>query len=141
MTREDLFVSPDLKIQAWVMDNGEVCWRYPAIIEAFHQLAGQSILILGFDIVTFAGQDGKQVHFWGTSGYSIDEQLRVSPWQEVVQTALELATRGVERTPALTGNPTLLEEAWFCVTTMCHGEDPIREVLLNSHDREGQNDS
>jgi hypothetical protein len=124
--REDLLVSPELRLASYVLKTDEVCWRRRHVMDAFQQLANKKIVILGFDIVTLEGQD-EAVCIQGTSAYDMEECLRTRPWNECVTKSLEAAKSDVERTRDLTGYTGDFDDLWYCLTTMRWGE-PIYPV-------------
>jgi hypothetical protein len=121
MDREDFMVSPALRLASRILKTNEVCWRRRDILGACQELANKSIVILGFDILAFEGEDGA-VRIWGTSAYDMEGCLRSRPWNDCVKVALEAARHDIERTPDLSGYPGNPNDLWYCVTTLRFGE-------------------
>ena len=121
MPREDLLVSPSLRLASRVLKTDEACWRHRDILGVFQELANKSVVILGFDILTFRKGDDA-VCVWGTSAYAMDECLRTRPWSECVKIALESARNDVQRVRELTNYAGDVEDFWYCLTAMRWGE-------------------
>ena len=76
-----------LRLEAHVLDNGEVCWGGDDIEAALREIADAGQVTLGFEILEPLPEGELQV--WGWSGFQMDEYLRSAPWSECMRPALD----------------------------------------------------
>lgn len=120
MTEKQLSIfPPSLRSEARIIGD-ELLWPRLHVARALSYVARASLVVLGYDIVSFPKGSKPSVN--GQSSYEMDSELTSKAWEEVVVRSLELALRDLNRTRELTGLHPPYDDIWYSIDIISREE-------------------